>query len=232
MYDILVNLDDQFHLDYNAWRIHRVKKIIQILGIDWFKGKTVLDLACGQGHISSFFKSIGANVIAADARQEHLASILNITTMQIDQDAPWQLEEKVDLSIHFGVLYHLKNWKQDLASTAKSSKIFFLESVVANTDDPLFEHNLYEEDGGGQNAYNKIGTVMSAANVERILTELGCKFQRYDDEDLSIPNKKLYQYHWTVTNQITDYKLAKDFEDPAIYGGRRFWLVYPNPSIS
>lgn len=232
MFDILINDDDKFHNDYNDWRVNRVKKMIQILSEEWFKGKTVVELACGQGNISKFFKSLGANVIATDAREEHLKDLKNIKTLQIDQDSVWGLDKKADLIIHFGVLYHLKNWKQDLECAINNSSMMFLETVVADTDDPYFEHEIEEEPEGGQNAYNSVGTVMSAANVERVLDELGCKFNRYDDADLSTPGRKLYQYDWIVTNNIEGYENAKSFEDKPLYGGRRFWLVYPPPTVS
>lgn len=234
MQEILINDQDQFHNDYNLWRINRVCKVEKILGTDWFVGKTVHELGCGYGRIGAYFNGLGANVTASDARQSHIDFVkekYSIETFLIDQDQIWNLERPVDLIIHFGVLYHLKNWKEDLRSTARNSKQFFLETVVADTDDPFFEHTLFEEDEGGQNAYNGIGTVMSAANVERVLNDIGCTFVRYDDEDLSTPNKKLYQYHWTVSNNIQGYETAKTFEDKPLYGGRRFWLVNSPPSI-
>lgn len=226
MYELLVNSKDKFHNDYNQWRINRVKKMEQILGKEWFQNKTVHELGCGLGNIGEYLKTLGASVTASDARLHTDSAII------IDQDKPWNLDTPVDLIIHFGVLYHLTNWKQDLACAAKNSKQFFLETVVADTSDPMFEHRLVEGEEGGQNAYNGIGTVMSAENVERVLTNLGCTFTRYDDEDLSIPNKRLYQYHWSVTNNIGGYETAKSFEDKPLYGGRRFWLVNSAPSIN
>lgn len=226
MYELLLDSENKFHSDYNQWRVKRVQKIEQILGKDWFQKKTVHELGCGFGNIGKYFKTLGADVTFSDAR-------LHIPEAKIiDQDYSWALETPVDLIIHFGVLYHLRNWKQDLECTVQNCKQFFLETVVADTTDPLFEHVLQEEEEGGQNAYNGAGTVMSAENVERVLTKLGCKFTRYDDEDLSIPNKRLYQYHWTASNNIQGYETANTFEDRPLYGGRRFWLVNSAPSVN
>jgi 2-polyprenyl-3-methyl-5-hydroxy-6-metoxy-1,4-benzoquinol methylase len=228
MYELLVNESDKFHNDYNQWRINRVRKMEQVLGRDWFKGKRVLELACGQANISGYLKSIGADVTASDIRIRHLIhaeAMYNVNTLPIDQDKLWTLNERYDLIIHFGVLYHLKNWKQDLACALQHTDMMFLESVVADTNDAYFEHQLAEAEEGGQNAFHGVGTVMSANHVERVIEELGYEWMRFDDPDLNTPNKRLYQYDWTVSNNIAGYEQAQSFEDKPLYGGRRFWLI-------
>lgn len=228
MYELLINNSDPFHNDYNQWRINRVRKMESVLGRDWFKGKRVLELACGQGNISAYLKSLGADITASDARAQHLIHVegmYNINTLLIDQDQPWTLDEHYDLIVHFGVLYHLRNWKQDLECALKHTDMMFLESVVADTDDAYFEHQLAEAEEGGQNAFHGTGTVMSASNVERVIEELGYEWIRFDDADLNLPNRRLYQYDWTVSNNIAGYETATSFEDKPLYGGRRLWLI-------
>ncbi len=228
MFDLLVNQNDPFHEDYNLWRINRVQKIESVLGRSWFQGKKVLELACGTANIGAYFQSLGANVTVADARQEHLdlaKKNYNLKTIHINQETNWKLSEKYDLIIHFGVLYHLNNWQKDLESAINSTAILFLESVVANTDDPKFEFKLEEDCSDPQCSYSGMATIVSADNIEKKLKELNCYYQRFDDEDLDLPNRRLYQYSWKVTNKIQGYEKSKTFEDLPLYGGRRLWLV-------
>jgi 2-polyprenyl-3-methyl-5-hydroxy-6-metoxy-1,4-benzoquinol methylase len=228
MFDILVNQNDPFHEDYNLWRINRVKKMESVLGRDWFRGKKILELACGAANIGAYFQSLGAHVTVADARQDYLdlaKKKYNLKTLYINQEEPWVLSEKYDLIIHFGVLYHLDNWCQDLRSAVSNTDMMFLESAVANTNDPNFEHKLKEDRSDGQNSYSGVATVVSADNIEKQLKELNCQFQRYDDIDLDMPNRRLYQYSWLVTGKISGYETSLTFEDRPLYGGRRLWLV-------
>jgi hypothetical protein len=228
MYELLINDQDPFHNDYNLWRINRVRKVESILGREWFRGKKVLELACGTANIGAYFQSLGADVTVADARQEHLdlaKKNFNLKTLYINQDTTWTTDEKYDLAIHFGVLYHLDNWQQDLESAMAVTDLMFLESVVANTDDPAFEYKLEEDCSDGQSSYSGIATVVSASNVERKLRGLGCEYQRFDHPDLDMPRRRLYQYSWLVTDDIDGYETAVTFEDRPLYGGRRLWLV-------
>jgi SAM-dependent methyltransferase len=216
---------------YNRWRETRVNKLISFFGNDW-TGKRVLELACAYGNIGLHLKSLGADVTFADARQKHLDIVLHkdntAKTILLDQDNNWNLNESFDIIIHFGVLYHLDNWRRDLQCAINHSNIIVLESAVADCDYE-FEYKLTEEDEDGENAFNTIGTVPSAKSIESWLSELDCSYTRFDDSDL---NTKWFNYDWVVTNPDLSNIVVKTFEDKPLYGGRRFWLINKSPSIS
>lgn len=210
---------------YNRWRETRISKLEQMFGREWFKGKRILELACAYGNLGLYLKTLGADVTFADARQEHLDVVKqkdsSARTILLDQDTNWNLNERFDLVLHFGVLYHLQNWIQDLESTVKHSNLIILESAVANTS-YSFHYHLPEESEGGQNAFNGIGSLPSATNIEFELQRLKCKFQRHDDPSL---NTNHYKYDWTAEPNNLEGIEVKSFEDAPLYGGRRFWVI-------
>ncbi len=231
MPNILIEQSYPFNTCYNRWRETRVAKLISIFGEDW-TGKKVLELACGYGNIGLYLENLGADVVFSDARQAHLDKVLErnpkAKTLLIDQDKAWNIGQQFDIIIHFGVLYHLDNWRQDLLSTLSHTGTLVLESAVADADYE-FEYKLYEEDEGGQNAFNHTGTLPSATSIENHITSLGYKFVRFDDASL---NTNWFKYDWSVTNPDLSNVTVSSYEDKPLFGGRRFWLVTLSPSIS
>ena len=204
---------------YELWRTTRLNKIEKIFGKEFFSGKTVLELGCGQGHIGRKFIEWGAQVTFCEARKELVDSMKNIMpdqeVIQLNQEEEWDLKRKFDIVIHWGVLYHLDNWKEDLLSAMNHSNLIFLESEVANSDDENYEFKLQDHDGYDQ-AVNINATRPSANFIEKIILQNNFSFKRYDDSSL---NYNLHRYDWKVTNQ------TERIED---YGKRRFWILEKN----
>tara|TARA_B100000131_G_scaffold316994_1_gene358151 strand:+ start:264 stop:1352 length:1089 start_codon:yes stop_codon:yes gene_type:complete len=204
---------------YPLWRKNRIKKLIEIVGgEDWFKGKSVLELACGFGHIGAELKKLGADVTFAEGRTEYAEYIKeqaeDSTIIFIDQDKPWELDTTFDLIIHWGVLYHLTNWERDLTTALKFGKQVCLETEVLDSPD---DHAVTQRsEVGWDQAMHGMGTFPSAAYVERILAENGASFVRYDDEEL---DSDYHKYSWQPSTS----------DDPAEYkkGLRRFWMISP-----
>jgi hypothetical protein len=198
---------------YDNWRQTRISKLHQILGADFFNGKSVLELACGHGDTGRQLAKEGAIVTFAEGRQEHLDVLKghepNAETFCIDQDKPWDLGRQFDFVIHWGVLYHLHNWKDDLRCALNHTNLMTLETEVADSNDPDFEIKTNEK--GFDQALNLVGSRPSPAMVERHLADLGVKFIRYDDRDL---NSGFHNYDWPVRETRT-WKA----------GRRRFWII-------
>jgi FkbM family methyltransferase len=135
MYEILINPADKFHIDYNEWRVRRVKKIIQLLGLEWFKGKTVLDLACGQGNISTFFKSIYAfepNPRTYELLRANVEKYHNITVFKqglSDQDEDGVLKEN---PTNIGGTYISLDNERDESNSPKISLVTLDKFVITN----------------------------------------------------------------------------------------------------
>ena len=198
---------------YDHWRRVRINKIHKIFGPDFFKGKSVMELACGHGDTGRELSEKGANVTFVEGRQEHLDVLLthkpDAETFCVDQDQPWNLNRQFDFVIHWGVFYHLNNWKEDLRCALEHTNLMTLETEVADSSDPNFEIKVAE--AGFDQALNSTGTRPSAAMVEQLLTKLGATFVRYDDRDL---NSSFHSYNWPVRE-------TKTWKP----GRRRFWII-------
>ena len=82
---------------YDAWQKSRIDKIISIIGQEFFKDKTMLELGCGHGYIGKYFQDIGADVTFAEGRPEHIDSIKlrmpDAKTVLLNQENNWDLEK-------------------------------------------------------------------------------------------------------------------------------------------
>lgn len=200
---------------YNDWRVKRVSFVERLYGQSFFRDKTILELGCGHGHIGRYLHNqLGAKVTFADGRQGHLDTVKEVMpeaeTILIDQNYPWDLKRTFDLIIHWGVLYHLDNWRQDLESTALHTKLLFLESEVCDSEDFEYEVKVPQVDGYDQDL-GKFSTRPSAAAIEDKLIEVGFMYHRFDSKDL---NAHFHRYDWEPTNSGTWTK-----------GNRRFWIA-------
>ena len=105
--------------NYIEWRRTRIEKVESLFGKDFFKGKKMLELGCAMGHTGRHFEELGATVTFAEGRPEIVETIDKINPdskiIQLDQEHEWDLGERFDIIIHWGVLYHLDHWKEDLA---------------------------------------------------------------------------------------------------------------------
>lgn len=207
-----------FRDHYDEWTANRVNKLIKIFGSEWFNGKTILELGSGSGHVGSKLIELGAIVFFTDGRPEHVEKIkqkypLNESCV-IDQDYYYDLKRKFDLVIHWGVLYHLNNWRQDLLCAMNHSDIICLETEVCDSDIDM-EVKVAESLSHYDHAINKIGTRPSAVSIENyITTSLLKKFTRYDDSDLNSSNFHIY-----------DWKQGTICPNKWNAGMRRFWVI-------
>lgn len=211
----MIDNDSPFSGHYLDWRAKRLTKLVSIFGEDYFKGKDILELGCGEGEFGENFINFGGDVTFCDGRQEHLVRLKNrlpnSTTHLIDQDAPWELGRKFDFIIHTGVLYHLSNWKQDLLCTLNHAPLIFLETIVPNNGADDYEQTLKENDKKFDQALNGQSIRPSADYIEKFLSEQGARFRRYDDADL---NSGVHEYDWAVGQRGNPH------------GYRRFWIIY------
>lgn len=198
---------------YNHWQETRVKKVVSLFGKDFFENKTVLELGAAHGDIGNMFSKLGAIVTFAEGREENVEIIKSRYPSKdcilLDQNESWNLNKKFDVIIHWGVLYHLMNWKQDLFCAVQHSDILLLESEVLDTDT---EEEFHVTEVGYDQALEKYERAIRvpAITIEKYLTELGVKFTRYDDADI---NSSFHRYDWEIQNTRM------------VTGMRRFWVI-------
>jgi len=202
---------------YIKWRETRINKLVSILGKDWFKGKTVLECACGLGHVGEeLMNKYGAIVTFAEGRDifvyETKKRLPSAEVIVLDNDSDWNLNRKFDLLIHWGLLYHTDNWKRDLENAVKHADIISLETVVYDIEGR--KEIKIREGGHHHGATHGIGTRASVEAIESHLESLGTIFQRYDDKDL---NAEYFQYDWKSTGN------GRHGDNT-----RRFWMIDTN----
>lgn len=208
---------------YRTWRPTRLRKIENLFPPETFKNKTILEVGCGYGDIGKYFiEKYNSIVTFTEGRKEHISFIKennpdSIVILQ-DHNEKWNFNEKYDLLIHFGLLYHLHNWEQDLICSMNHSDLIVLESEIADSNDVMGNFIVKEDVGYDQSLNNDFGIRPSSSNVERVINDNGFEFVRCDDSDLNDGN---HVYDWKVTG-------AADKTGKCIMQGlatRRFWII-------
>lgn len=216
---------NKFEGHYDEWRKKRILKMENIFSIDFFQNKKILEVGCGYGQIGQHFRNIGSFVEFTEGREEHISYIKKYNpdslVHNIDHDKEWNLNKKYDIVIHFGLLYHLTNWKQDLLCTFKHTDLIILESEIL---DSLKDDNQYfARDGGGYDQAlptTNFAIRPTAKLVENFILENDFNFVRYDDKDLDTP---LHTYSWKLKG-IHDKNGGYIGYGPT----RRFWVIKKN----
>lgn len=194
------------------WNLNRLNKLYSILGEDWFKDKRVLEVATGHGDNGKDLVLKGASVLFTDAREVFVAFLKEegFEARVLDIDGSWTLDEKFDLIVYWGVLYHLNNWKESLKSALDHTDLLCIESIVSFLDGPEYEEKRNEE--GYDQAFSGTGTLMAVENFENYITSLGAAFVRYDDANLN-------------TDRCANYTWVPGERDVNTNWRRRFWMV-------
>jgi hypothetical protein len=202
---------------YHGWRASRTRKLDQIFGREYFRGKSVLECGAGTGLIGKFLREQwGAKVSFTEGRPELIERIernnRHTEIYLIDHDHPWHIPRRFDVIIHWGLLYHLRAWRNELTYAINCMDlggVMLLESEVLDSDkDEEIEQVEKRED---DQSLSGMAVRASAIRIEKALRDLNLEFKRYDDPDL---NSEFHCYDWKVANSMTA-------------GGehRRFWVI-------
>jgi len=222
------------YMFFDQWKHNRVKKVVDVLGKDWFIGKDIHEFGCAHGEVGEEFLKMGARVDFSDIRKENLDSLwdrlYNIgykpKNRVVNQDSVYDLGKHYDLLLHFGTLYTLENWEQDLECAMKHSNMMFLESVV------LPESGIKSIKTEVNSPFDKYASVKNlwsmntAGAIEQHLSSIGCKYLRFDDRNLNSHGWVDQDY---FMNNLYDWKedqhdyQARTINNITLY--RRMWLV-------
>lgn len=188
--------------------------IIDHFGHTFFHGKRILDLGCGHGDIGAAFYRLGAKVTCVDARNEHVKlagkKYPGIQTQCVDLDKDWPFDE-FDIILDLDLVCHLKNFEEHLRAVCNSGKIVCFETAICDSNDPNLCTTLTQNKSQYDWSMNGFSSIPTAAMVERIFTECGMDFKRFD---LSKMNLAKTVYDWRVKNTG-----ACDLNK------RRFWIA-------
>ena len=208
-----------FHFSYDDWKVKRINKILELYDVDWFKGKRVLELGGGHGDIGAFLAELGADVLTLDGRRKNVnfaklkhRSIDSYKCIQFNLENEFSEFGEFDLTINFGLLYHLKNVDEHLNCCFSNSREILFETVVCNSRDPE-KIIFYEEDVNiDEEALGGTGCRPSPFYVERVAEKNNFEVIRHFSPDLN--SGDLFKYDW---DHEKDKKLGDDFKL------RRFW---------
>jgi len=205
-----------FDNHYNEWRISRMNGVKKYISYKYFESKTLLELGCGHADIGNMFYNLGTKVTCSDARNEHLEIVKNkyphIKTLLIDGDND-NIEDKYDIILHWGLLYHLKEIEIHLEKVSQKCDVLLLETEVSDSDDKEFYIST-NENGTYDQAFNDKGIRPSQFYVENVLEKNGFQFKLIKDPIL---NTNCHHYDWEITNTNTWR-----------HGLRRFWICWKN----
>lgn len=198
-----VNNENYYFQDhYEYWRAKRIVAIVEHYGENFFKGKKILELGCGYGDIGKVLISIGAEVIFCEGREEHINILKrrfpNNRIYKINLESEWFFDnEKFDLILHLGVLYHLDNFEYSLEKCFLSSDNIVLETEVCDSDDPELVLKISENSEGYDQSLIGKGSRPSANYLENIFNKNLFEYQRIQDSSC---NASFHRYDWEVNN--------------------------------
>lgn len=212
--------DGLFHYTYRYWRATRIAKLLEIYGIDFFAGRSVLELGAGHGDIGAVFAELGADVLCADGRLQNVnygrlkyRSLPNFEIQHCDLDGNFSQLGQFDLVLNLGLLYHLRNVNDHLTCLFSLSNEIVLESVVCDSTDPQKIVLVEEDKSVNELAVSGWGSRPSPFYVERIADENGFRVERHFTPDL---NAGEFVYDWEHTND----------DDASGWNRRRFWRMH------
>jgi hypothetical protein len=220
---------------YINWRKKRLRKLFKIFDIN---NKKILELGAATGKIGQILSKFGAFVTIADARIKllNMCKKSHIKKIQIDNDLLWYskfYKKNFDLIIHWGLLYHLKNWKKDLEQCVKKSKYICLETIVYDTNKTSDEFTSFEL--GLDQSIHFRASIPTQDAIEKHLKYLGCSYKRFDDEDLdtyiSVKHHymKIFRFLYFFKKDkkiiIHKYSWKNTYKNLPSDLTRRFWLI-------
>lgn len=195
----------------------RITKILDIYGVEYFRGKSVVELGAGHGNVGAFLAELGAEVLYVDGRRENMniamlkhRSVPSISFTTRDLDGDFSNIGRFDLVIDFGLVYHLRNIKEHVEACFAISDDILLESVVCDSLDESRILFLDEDSEIYLNSLSGTGTRPSAGYLERLAREHSFAVSRYFDADLNA-GKNVYDWEAGGTQGFKDDLMLRRF---------------------
>jgi SAM-dependent methyltransferase len=198
-----LSASQEFSSHYQIWRVRRIQKILECYGINW-QGKKVVELAAGYGEISGFFAALGADVTCVEGRVHNLniarlrlREFNNITFVQRNLEEDFSDLGRFDLAIHFGLLYHIRNIKGNLCSTARLADDIVLETEVVDSLDPKTVITIEQDKRHRDRSLEGQGSRCSPFYIKEFFQTLGFDVEIITDPFLNVAE---HHYSWEHKN--------------------------------
>ncbi len=180
-----------FDRTYSGWRTRRVRKLMEVYGIE-FQGKRILELGAGIGDIGSIFADLGAEVVGLEGRATNynlarlrFRGLKNYQLIQFNLEDDFSKFGRFDLIINFALVEVIERFEQLLACCMRMSDTIFLETMVCDSTDPY--KVIFVPMKGDVNDWPLSGMSPrpSPAFIERLFTEGGFDVHRHFDADMN-----------------------------------------------
>jgi len=221
VYSGVLNNSALFDPSYEGWRLGRLNKMLEIYGVDYFKGRKILELGAGHGDIGAFLADLGAEVLCLDGRIQNVnfarlkhRKVPGVRFELANLEEDFSRFGRFDLAVHFGLLYHLRHVEENLRYTFSMADDVVMETVVCDSSDPQRVIFCAERSHIAEEALDGTGSRPSPFYVERIAAENGFGVQRYFTADLN--SGDYFYYDWKHLNNERGSR-SDDFRL------RRFW---------
>jgi SAM-dependent methyltransferase len=212
---------------YVAWSVARIDTILDQYGLEWFKGRRILEVGGGHGDIGAFFASLGAQVLCLEGRARHARiarlrhrAVPGFECVPFDLEGDFSRFGTFDLVIDVGLLYHLRNVERHLGCCFGAAGEVVLESAVCDSTDPYRILVVKEDPASMKMALHGVGSRPSPFFVERLATERGFTITRLFLAELNAGPE--FCYDWTHRD---------DGSAPDDLSLRRMWR-FSRPSAS
>ena len=220
---------------YTSWQRARVVALENALPVDFWRGKSVLELGCGEAFFSTYALRQGAvRTVAVDGREVYVDRIRRekpeVDARHVDCDDPNAIRallagEHFDILIHFGLLYHLTRVDEHLLTLLEGSPFahVILETEVIDTPDDVVL--LVREEEIGDQGLKLEGARPSPSRVERLLRERGYSNARLIT-DPALEQVAFHSYNWeSQTGNGTYWGGAHETKISWRLGLRRLWIA-------
>lgn len=212
-----------FRGHYDAWTEARLGWILRTFGDDVFKGRSVLDIGGGTGHIARRALDLGAGAVEvvegrlANIREAEPREGLTFTHANLERGLV-TAADAYDIVINFGTIYHVVNWELMLVqSVALARELVFVETEVIDAENEATRY-VIEDQWYYDQALGGIGTRPSEFEIDRLLARVP-NAQAAKALDASL-NAEFHRYDW-----------ENALEGMFASGMRRFWSVRRTPAL-
>jgi SAM-dependent methyltransferase len=129
--------------NYRESQLSRLANLFAHVDLDRWRGKRIIEVGSGLGHLGDAFAALGFDVTSTDGRPEHVAEMKarGRSTFVLDLDRATAADfADFDIVLSFGVLYHLAEPARFVAACGEAVDVLLLETAVCDAAEPVINY--------------------------------------------------------------------------------------------